>query len=194
MYSPDSLTIVVCAAACALSDVLTGRIPNSLILCGMSCAIVSRLYRSIYIVLKTVLQGGGGQGVRAAALILADGAGGLVLPFLLLGVLAALKMIGGGDVKLFSVIGLQFGARASLLVLWYALLASAAVSVLLVIRRGSLVRRLRYFFSYLGTVMREERALPYRQPGGDRSGEFCMAVPIWAALVIYLIIRRSGGV
>ena len=234
MCHPDSLTILVIAAACALSDVLTGKIPNSLILCGLSCAGMSRVVRSICIVLNALLQGSeahalqglqqlrwlqwlrrlqwtqwlqnaqrmqgiqsmqdmqGVQGLRAAFAILADGAGGLVLPFLLLGVLAALKMMGGGDVKLLSVIGLQFGLRASLHVIWYSLLASAVCSVILIIRRGCLAARLHYFYAYLVEVMRAGHALPYRRPeggSGDRSGEFCMAVPICAALIIYLMTR-----
>lgn len=201
MCHPDSLTILVIAAACALSDVLTGKIPNSLILCGLSCAGISRLIRSICIILIAVLQRGEArillglqwlQGLRAALVILADGAGGLVLPFFLLGVLAALKMMGGGDVKLLSVIGLQFGLRASLHVIWYSLLASAVCSVILIVRRGCLAARLHYFYAYLVEVMRAGHALPYRRPeggSGDRSGEFCMAVPICAALIIYLMTR-----
>lgn len=195
MCHPDSLTILVIAAACALSDVLTGKIPNSLILCGLSCAGMSRVVRSICIVLNALLQGSEAhalQGLRAAFAILADGAGGLVLPFLLLGVLAALKMMGGGDVKLLSVIGLQFGLRASLQIIWYSLLASAVCSVILIVRRGCLAARMHYFYAYLAAVMRAGHALPYRPPeggGGDRSGEFCMAVPICAALIIYLMTR-----
>ena len=234
MCHPDSLTILVIAAACALSDVLTGKIPNSLILCGLSCAGMSRVVRSICIVLNALLQGSeahalqglqqlrwlqwlrrlqwtqwlqnaqrmqgiqsmqdmqGVQGLRAVLAILADGAGGLVLPFLLLGVLAALKMMGGGDVKLLSVIGLQFGLRASLQIIWYSLLASAVCSVILIVRRGCLAARMHYFYAYLAAVMRAGHALPYRPPeggGGDRSGEFCMAVPICAALIIYLMTR-----
>ena len=234
MCHPDSLTILVIAAACALSDVLTGKIPNSLILCGLSCAGMSRVVRSICIVLNALLQGSeahalqglqqlrwlqwlrrlqwtqwlqnaqrmqgiqsmqdmqGVQGLRAVLAILADGAGGLVLPFLLLGVLAALKMMGGGDVKLLSVIGLQFGLRASLQIIWYSLLASAVCSVILIVRRGCLAARMHYFYAYLAAVMRAGHALPYRPPeggGGDSSGEFCMAVPICAALIIYLMTR-----
>ena len=164
---------------CAVSDVRTRRIPNTLILCGLAGALLSRTC--------LLLQG------CAPAAVLADGCAGFLLPWLLFGPLALLKMMGGGDVKLLSAAGLWLGARDCLQLLWYSLLFAAAWSVAIVIRRQNLFRRLRCLYEYIGHVQIAGKLTPYRTGSGfgagtpDRSGEFCFAVPVLAAFVFLFL-------
>ena len=159
--------------ACAVSDLRTKRIPNTLILCGFSGALLIRT------VLVLVSSGSLSSGLSAVF----DGCAGFLLPWLLLGPLAALKMFGGGDVKLLSVIGLWQGCVECLFILWYSLLIAAAWSVILVIRRRNLVQRLRILQGYVGQSLISGRFTSYRMSQRD-GGEFCFAVPVLIALVI----------
>lgn len=164
--------------ACALCDLKTKRIPNPLILCGLSGALLTRLF--------PVFRNLSAPGTLA---FLADGCAGFLLPWLILSVPAALKMIGGADVKLLSVIGLQLGAVSCLWLMWHTLIIAAVWSVVLVIRRRNLAERMRYLYRYVGQVMVTGKAAPYRTglPGGaDASGEFCLSVPILLALTVRL--------
>lgn len=191
----DILILFPFVLSCAFSDAVTNRIPNRLILCGLIGALLTRA--------PLFCQN---------PFLLLDGLAGFLLPWLIIGPLAALKMFGGGDVKLLSVIGLWLGAHGCLTVMWHSLLIAAAWSVVLVIRRRNLIRRLSCLYRYIGNVMRSGRLTPYRgseaaggalcrEPlsgaagssctGGvsgemDPSGEFCFAVPIFLALWLNL--------
>ena len=191
----DILILFPFVLSCAFSDAITQHIPNRLILCGLIGAILAR-----------------GSLVCRSPFLLVDGLAGFLLPWLVIGPLAALKMFGGGDVKLLSVIGLWLGARRCLMVMWHALLIAAVWSVVLVIRRRNLIWRLSCLYRYAGKIMRSGRLFPYRgsvisdsmrfgdsvsgamDPSGkngtykamDFSGEFCFAVPIFLAFWLNL--------
>lgn len=174
-FMPARLTLLVFVSVCALSDYQTGRIPNRLILCGLLCAAFPGIRA--------------GAGSTAAMLLnLKDMAAGFLLPYLLLGVFIYLRMLGAGDVKLLSVIGLQLGPEGSLIMMWYSLLAAAAVSVILVMRRGNLRQRLEYLQRYAVRAAAGGRLGPYRDPsaGYTESGEFAFAVPVFLALIVYM--------
>ena len=174
-FMPARLTLLVFVSVCALSDYRTGKIPNRLILCGLLCAALPGIRA--------------GAGSTAAMLLnLKDMAAGFLLPYLLLGVFIYLRMLGAGDVKLLSVIGLQLGPEGSLIMMWYSLLAAAAVSVILVMRRGNLRQRLEYLQRYAVRAAAGGRPGPYRDPsaGYTESGEFAFAVPVFLALIVYM--------
>lgn len=209
----DVLIMFPFVLACAVSDLKTKRIPNTLIVCGLAGAILARTALAFGIMSPS-----------SVLLSLADGCAGFLLPWILIGPLAALKMFGGGDVKLLSVIGLWLGARSSLLIMWYSLLAAAAWSVVLVVRKRNLSQRLNYLYRYAGHTIVTKKASPYRTgtaarsgksfsdvcvPANsgnqakdskdsvlssrntlagseDRSGEFCFAVPVLIALIFWM--------
>ena len=213
IISMDVLIMFPFVLACAVSDLKTKRIPNTLIVCGLAGAILARTALAFGIMSPS-----------SVLLSLADGCAGFLLPWILIGPLAALKMFGGGDVKLLSVIGLWLGARSSLLIMWYSLLAAAAWSVVLVVRKRNLSQRLNYLYRYAGHTIVTKKASPYRTgtaarsgksfsdvcvPANsgnqaknskdsvlssrntlagseDRSGEFCFAVPVLIALIFWM--------
>lgn len=114
---------------------------------------------------------------------------GFLLPYLLLGVLVLLRMMGGGDVKLLSVIGLFLGPAAAAKIILGSIVCGAIFSLLLVIRRKNLFVRLKYLHDYLISVLAETphvKIMPYRGPGTE-DGEFCFSVPILFSLLFYLL-------
>lgn len=178
----DTMILLIFVLVCALSDLKTNRIPNTLILCGLAGALLSRIFAPVC-------------GWQELFRVLSDSCAGFLLPWLLLGGLASLKMIGGGDVKLLSVIGLQLGAAGCLMVLWYSLIIAALWSVVLVLRRRNLGERLGTLYRYLGQTIASGQFRAYRScgtgppcrnsrsDGADRSGEFCLSPCILAALI-----------
>ena len=187
----EILILLPFVLACAVSDLRTLRIPNSLILCGLVGALLFRCFS-----LGSFFSGSGPAGtlqdpsaVSAVLFILktaADALAGFLLPWLLFGPLAALKMAGGGDVKLLSVIGLWVGARDCLKLMWYSLLFAAAWSVVIVIRRRNLLQRMGSLSEYVKTALVLGKLTPYRPGTPERSGEFCFAVPGLAAYITLL--------
>ena len=195
----DVLIMFPFVLACAVSDLKTKRIPNTLIVCGLAGAILARTALAFGIMSPNpvssgsiltesiqnsrLLNGGilnfntlskdvpGASSPSSVLLSLADGCAGFLLPWILIGPLAALKMFGGGDVKLLSVIGLWLGARSSLLIMWYSLLAAAAWSVVLVVRKRNLSQRLNYLYRYAGHTIVTKKASPYRTGTAARSGK-----------------------
>ena len=189
----DIWILLTFALVCAVSDLKTNRIPNPLILCGLAGALLFRLFPFFSFLCASLVQGGSPDwpALGRCFLDLADGCAGGLLPWLFFGVLAALRMIGGGDVKLLSVIGLQLGAAASLTVMWYSLLIAALWSVVLVIRRHNLLTRLQYLYQYVGRLASGQKPGAYRTGLSDRSGEFCFALPVLFALTFYICMHTT---
>lgn len=162
--SPSQFFLLAFTMTCSLHDLRTGKIPNSFILCG-------------------ILAG-------AAGLFLPGGSpwsrlSGFLLPFLLMGGLVLLSMVGGGDVKLLAVIGLFLGAGAVVRVMIYSVFAGAILSVLLLLKRKNLLRRFSFLRNYLVQALSDGRIRPYRgQESAD--GEFCFSVPVFLALALQL--------
>ena len=181
----DIQILLVFVLVCAVSDLRTRLIPNTLMLCGFVWALLSRLVMAVHAI-PAASSGSISSHVPGAVLILSDGLAGFLLPWLLLGILSALKMLGGADVKLLSVIGLQLGLKTCLLIMIYSLFIAAAFSAVIVIRRRSLMIRLTYFYRYRGNVMAGNRLTPYRSGTEDHSAEFSFALPVLIALLTVL--------
>ena len=119
MELATTLVFVATMVLALASDVRTAKIPNALVVGGLLAALV--------------LRGSGGWEAAGAALLGAGLALVVTVP------LFAIGALGGGDAKLFAVVGAFMGPRDFLL----ALLASAAVGGVLgvayAVRRGVIV-------------------------------------------------------
>ncbi len=168
----DILILLLFTLVCALSDLKTHKIPNRLILCGLIWALLSRI---------SLIRLEGGWG-------LLDGAFGFLIPCLILGPLAFLKMIGGADVKLLAVIGLQLGTKGSINMICASFLYGALWSAVIVIRKRNLFLRFQILYRYLIQVIAAGKVISYRTDHSDPSGEFCFALPILAALYTMILL------
>lgn len=95
-------------------DVQTFRIPNQLILTGYGGGILYQIYRPGEFILFEFL-----EYILCAFLLLV-----LLIP------LFKIRVIGGGDVKLFSVCGLFAGFEAAISIILYAFFIGAFISVM----------------------------------------------------------------
>ena len=165
IFQKSALCLVVFLAA--VHDLWRGQIPNMLIGAGFFLALFFRTEE------KGILNG--------LAAFLSGGA----VPLLFLAGLYYFRMVGAGDVKLFSVLGcfLGIGDFCRCFVAVGALAAVEALGILLL--RGNFRARFRYFFSYAAGVLRKEEWKPYRDPK-DSSGEFHLAVPILVGTLCYV--------
>lgn len=161
---PSQFFLLIFTMACSLHDLRTGKIPNHFILCGL-------------------LAGSASLFLPKASLT--DCILGFLLPFLLLGGLVLLGMLGGGDVKLLSVIGLFLGYRAIVRIIFYSIFMGAVFSILLLIKRKNPIRRIVYLRDYLTQLQAGGQIRPYRSEE-SRDGEFCFSVPIFLALALQL--------
>lgn len=164
-----NLLLFTVTGAAVLWDVRTGKIPNFLILAGAGAACLFQLAES------------GAEGFRQFL-------GGSILPLFLLAVLYYFRMLGAGDIKLFCAIGGLMGGRSLILCMAVSFLLGALVSLVLLIRRRNLKKRLLYFIAYIGRFYQTRQWVPYRDKR-DRSGEFCFTVPIFLSVLLYM-----GGV
>ena len=184
----EKVFLLTFTAACALSDVQTGKIPNPLILCGILCGAAGRLLASAPAALQPApLDPAMLMPPAFTPAVLMDGAAGFLLPYLILGIPFFLQMLGGGDLKLLSVIGLVLGTRGSFRMLFLSLTVGAVLSLGIVLRKGNLLFRLGCLARYADEVRKAGKMIPYHPEGDDGSGRFPFAAAVFPALAVYLM-------
>lgn len=154
----QSLSLLCIAVAAVLYDVYSGRIPNGIIATGI-------LWGAAY----QVFAGG------TAGLILF--LGGVILPVLLLGVFYYFRMIGAGDVKLLCVAGGFLGPSGCFSCITAAVLFGGVISLVLIVRRRNLSRRLGCLSDYINEYSKGKRWIPYLADVQE-DAKFCFSVPV----------------
>ena len=86
---------------------------------------------------------------------------GLALPILLLFLLFYFKMLGAGDIKLFSVIGSFYGPKVAVDVIVSAILAGGVISCISLLRNRNSKERFLYFLSYTNQIRLFRKRIPY---------------------------------
>lgn len=138
-----AVTLLLLVSIAAASDLATRRIPNKLLLAGLTCVLVLRLL-SVNPG-SSLLAALGGMGLGLA----------MFLPFYLLRGMAA------GDVKLMAVVGAFTGPGDAFQIAVLSWCAGGVMALLLVLLRG----RLRLVLANLGSMLRGTAT-----PGADMSG------------------------
>jgi len=127
--------------ACIL-DIRTSKVSNQLIFLGY----ISSLYFQV--------RQAGWNGIKIWGM-------GAVMPMILLFLLFYFKMLGAGDIKLFSVIGSFYGTKNTLFIILFAFLVGAVYSIISLLKHHSFKERFRYFFTYLNQVLVLKKRIPY---------------------------------
>ncbi len=122
-------------------DLRSYKIPNLLIVIGLMMGISWSFYS------------GSWNG-------LLESAAGIVLPIVVLFLLHQLRMLGAGDIKLFSVIGGFVGHPVWVIIL-YSFIAGGILAAIQMLYRRILVDRMKSFWNYFHTCYQTRQIVPY---------------------------------
>ncbi len=125
-----------------ICDYKTYRIKNTVVVPFIMAGILT----------NAILSGPGG---------LKSSAAGILLPVLLLIVFFALRMLGAGDIKLFSAIGSIMGAKFVIYAMAYSFISGGVIAVLIIVFRRNGKERLKYLLAYIKSCFLSFSLLPY---------------------------------
>lgn len=123
----------------------------------------------------------------------------MILPILILFPLFLLKVLGAGDIKLFSVVGCYLGTSNLMQVMITSFFIGGVLSILYIIRTKSLYKRISHLKAYISKVIKEYsesmtadkmsiknlKIIPYYQKEEDGTeGVIHFSVAIFLALII----------
>ena len=112
---------------------------------------------------------------------------GALLPMVSLVLLQRLGVIGGGDVKLLSVVGGFLGGKEGMYSVILSFVFGAVLSLYFLIQRGILKARIRFFLDYIQTVVRTGKWIPYYQIARDGYiGTIHFSIAVLAAVLVLL--------
>ncbi len=170
LHLQNILLLDILIAACC-QDVTTDRVSNVLLAAGWGCGFVS----------------GFGAGAPGGYLVsvLADRTLGGLLPIALLWMLFRFRMLGAGDIKLFSVCGTFLGVQGSLHTMILSIFCGGIMAAVLILIRGNFRSRMHYFLTYLSQFQQEKQIKPYRRPE-DRDAVFHFTFAILGGAVLTL--------
>lgn len=146
-------------------DLLKQKVSNVWILCGWCLGLGLGILR-------------GGAGGTVAFLL------GAVLPLLLLYPLFYFRMLGAGDIKLFSVLGGFLGWRLILKGIWYSFVIGAVFSIVFLCMCGNWIARIQYFWEYVCAYGKTGAVVPYRKEGMQPE-HFHFTIPIVLGMLLY---------
>lgn len=193
MSMADRATLGTIALMCVVSDFRSGKIPNSMILAGLLCAVAGSIIRPF---LDSAAAAAAGAALEPAAVsaAAADGLlrvfGGMCIPLVIGGALFLLRMIGAGDIKMLSMAGAFLGPAAILRCMWIALLAGAVFSAGLMMSRKNAAKRLLTLWEYLKETAQRREYMPYMSRV-SADGLFCFSLPVLTGILFtggYLIV------
>lgn len=122
-------------------DLRSYKIPNLLIVMGLTMGISWSCYNDSW------------SGLFASA-------AGIGLPIAVLFLLHQLRMLGAGDIKLFSVIG-GFTGGAVWVIILYSFIAGGILATIQMLNRRILVDRMKSFWNYFYTCFKTRQLIPY---------------------------------
>lgn len=114
-----------------------------------------------------------------------EGILGILVPWILLMPLFYFRMLGAGDIKLFSGLGSFLGAAAILKLVLCSLFLGGLLSLAFLISCGNFKERLSYFFSYLYEYYRNRRLHSYMERGSQPEN-FHFTVPVFLSVMLYV--------
>lgn len=92
---------------------------------------------------------------------------GAAIPIFILWILFRYKMLGAGDIKLFSVIGGMYGAPVIIDTMILAFLAGGVLSVIRLVQTGGLKNRMQYLAGFISNQCSQREIISYYQKERD---------------------------
>lgn len=164
--SAQSWLILMIAGGAVLMDFLMEKVVNSFICLGLAAGLY---YQILHL------------GIKGIAVFTA----GVFVPFVLFLPLFYFRMIGAGDIKLFTVLGGILGYSIVLKIIFCSFLLGAVLSLSFLISCGNLKERCSYFFNYLCQYYETGILCSYIQKG-KQAENFHFTVPVLLAAMLYV--------
>lgn len=161
--------IVICIIA-AVTDYYYHRIPNKLIVAGLLVGLVR----------VSILTGQDG---------LVDCISRLLMVIISLFLFFACGMLGAGDVKLLGICTLYLTSERLLLVYALTLIIAAIWGLLLIVRQGDIIDRMKRIIDYLCYSIRGGRLVQYSDSCG-RELVIPLAVPLAVAVIVVAVLAK----
>ena len=110
---------------------------------------------------------------------------GFLFPLICLLPLHYFGMLGGGDIKLLSVLGGILGYPAVVKLLFFTFLTGGILSLAFLILCGNLKERISYFISYFSGYRTKRVRENYRKKG-PRPENYHFTVPIFTGIILFV--------
>ncbi len=153
----------------AVEDVRSGKVSNRLIATGLMTGVFVQIYErrvcGVYYFL-----------------------GNISIPVILLYLLFQMRVLGAGDIKLFSMIGGMLTIQELFAIMAYSFIAAGAGAGLYLVVDQQRRQKLYYAGRYLLDFVRTGKIEPYLPPFASESFSFALSVPVLfgAVYVLYL--------
>ena len=153
----------------AVEDVRSGKVSNRLIATGLMTGVFVQIYErrvcGVYYFL-----------------------GNISIPVILLYLLCQMRVLGAGDIKLFSMIGGILTIQELFAIMAYSFIAAGAGAGLYLVVDQQRRQKLYYAGRYLLDFVRTGKIEPYLPPFASESFSFALSVPVLfgAVYVLYL--------
>lgn len=165
-------------------DLRYGKVSNCWILLGIAVFLTSRLMVFIRGPSETVAD------------FFTDSIGFMlrfILVILIFFVLFLFHMMGAGDIKVMALIGGYLGLSEGFRIIFYGLTASALWSLLFMIHKKNLMKRIQYFFRFMHCFFVTGEIRAYHEKGGNNRQAGIALVPFfWLGFLFRL--AEQGGV
>lgn len=165
----SAMFALTAAVVAAMMDIFTGKVKNQWI-----CLLwfVGMVYQIIL-----------GQWLGILRCI-----AGSVLPIAVLFPLFRFRMLGPGDIKLFSALGSVMGAGDICVCMAISFMCGGILSLVFLLFYGEFISRLRHFAVYIQFVIRSRQIVPYYRKG-QQWENIHFTVPVLMGVILY-----AGGV
>ncbi len=167
----NELMLLVLISIAVGTDLCDGKVYNRWIVTGVLCAGLLGF--------RDVLMGAAGWYLCVDRFV------GMFLSVLVLMPVFSFGVIGGGDVKLFSMIGAFVGWKGVISCMVFSLLPTAVWAIVTMVYRGSLGRRFQQFRLYMQKVFLSGEVTVY-ETEHTKDGAICLSVPIMIGAWMYL--------
>ncbi|MDT8718578.1 prepilin peptidase [Clostridium sp. 19966] len=167
--------IIILASVCLYTDIKYKKVKNKVLLIFALAGLVFNIvFYGIYGLENSLL----------ASLI----------PFFLLFLLYAIRIMGAGDIKLFSVIGIIGGVNFILNNMLFSFAAAGIISAFIMVIRKNFIKRIKYFFYYLIRFALSRKVVPYSDFKDDKRGDkFQFVYGIFIGTIIQIIFKEIAS-
>ncbi len=108
------------------------------------------------------------------------------LPVLVFYLLFLMRVLGAGDIKLFSVISCCIGIENSIKIIFFSFIIAAVLSYIVLIRNKNLYSRLNYFFCYIRTALLTKSIEKYDYLSDGKQNFIHFSIAVLIGFLMYL--------